>query len=367
MDWSTLIRDEVKPLVAYAPGLRGSDVRERSGVDEIAKLSSNENPYGPFPAATAAMRAVLGHLNRYPDGSSRALLGKLAGHLDVPEERLVLANGSNELLRILAEAVLVPGDEAVFAAPSFVVYPMVTQLVGATKVAVPLDADAAHDLDALARAVTTRTKVVFLCNPNNPTGTIFAREAFERFLERTPESVLIVLDEAYFEYVTDPEHVNGLDYLDDERVVVLRTFSKMYSLAGARCGYGVMAAPLVEAINKVRDPFNVNMVAQAGAYYSLDDPDEVARRRAENAAERERLYAALDSLADGGAGRISYVPSQTNFVWVRVPDAQNVYEQLISRGVIVRSFGGEALRIGIGLPAENDRLIAALRAVVSGD
>ncbi len=361
MDWDALIRDEVKPMVPYAPGLRASDVREVAGIATVTKLSSNENPYGPVPSAIAAMTAVLPYLNRYPDGAARALRGKLSEHLGVAEERVVVSNGSNELLRVIGEAVLSAGDETVFAWPSFVVYPMVTQLTGATAVRVALDASETHDLEAMAAAISPRTKIVFVCNPNNPTGTIVTREAFERFLSAVPENVLIVLDEAYFEYATDSGHVNALEYIDDPRVVVLRTFSKMYSLAGARCGYGVLPEALVKAVHKVRDPFNVNMVAQIGAYHALDDQAEVARRRAENASERSRVCAELSALG------FEWAPSQANFVWMHAADAAGLHQGLIERGVIVRYFGGDSIRLGIGTPAENDHMIAALRDLVRQD
>jgi histidinol-phosphate aminotransferase len=359
MDWDALIRDEVKPLVPYAPGLRASEVRERSGVDHICKLSSNENPYGPVPSAIAAMTAVLPRLNRYPDGAARALKRKLAAHLGVEERFIVVGNGSNELLRICAEATLGPGDECVFAWPSFVVYPMVTQLMGATPVRVPLTSDEAHDLEGMAAAITPRTKLLFLCNPNNPTGTIYRRDAFEDFLERVPDHVLVVVDEAYFEYVADEGYPNGLHYFDGKRpLAVLRTFSKIYSLAGLRVGYGIMPEPMVEAVNKVRDPFDVNTVAQVAAYYSLDDQAEVARRRDENLRERTSLCAALDRL--GVAWRVS----ETNFVWTHVEDASEVFDDLLARGVIVRYFGGDSLRVGIGAPAETEATIAAFEAAL---
>jgi histidinol-phosphate aminotransferase len=359
MNWDALIRDHVKPLVPYAPGLRASEVRDRSGCDHIIKLSSNENPYGPVPGAIAAMQSVLPHLNRYPDGASRALRRQLAGHLKVEERFIAIGNGSNELLRILAEAVLGPGDEAVFAWPSFVVYPMVTQLMGAGQVRVPLADGDVTDCDALLAAITERTKILFLCNPNNPTGTIIRREQLSRLLDRMPEHVLTVVDEAYFEYVTDPEYGSALELFDGERpIAILRTFSKIYSLAGLRCGYGIMPEQLIEAVNKTRDPFNINMVAQIAAYHSLPEQAEVSRRSRENATERRRL---TDALTDLG---ISWAESHTNFVWMHVAHADAVFESLLAQGVIVRNFGGGALRIGIGSPEENGLAIAALQTAL---
>jgi len=302
---------------------------------------------------------VLPHLNRYPDGASRALRRRLSEHLGVEERFIAVGNGSNELLRILAEATMGPGDEAVFAWPSFVVYSMVTQLMGAEQVRVPLAAGDVTDLDAIAEAITERTKIVFLCNPNNPTGTIVRRAELERFLDEVPPHVLVVLDEAYFEYVTDPHYPSGLDYFDGDRSLeVLRTFSKIYSLAGVRCGYGVMPEPLVEAVNKTRDPFNVNMVAQIGAYYSLGDQAEVERRCAENEAQRTRL---ADTLGELG---VTHAESHTNFVWTHSDRAAEIFDALLAQGVIVRYFGGDAIRIGVGAPEENDAAIEALRRAI---
>lgn len=345
----------------YAPGLRASEVRERSGRDDVRKLSSNENPYGPMPAAIAGMQAVLSRLNVYPDGSARALRRRLCERLGIADTNLVVGNGSNELLRLVAQAVLDPGDECVFAWPSFVVYPMVCQLMGATEVKVPLGEGEAHDLDAMLAAITEKTKLVFLCNPNNPTGTIYSRGAFERFLERVPDHVLVIVDEAYFEYATSPEYPDTLAYFDGERPLgVLRTFSKIYSLAGARVGYGVLPEPVASALNKIREPFNVNTVAQIGAYHSLDDEAEIRRRRDENQEQKTYLYSCFDRLG------VSYVPSETNFVWVHTEKPVEVFQALLSQGVIVRDFGvTPALRVGVGTPEDTKATVAAFEAVVA--
>jgi len=361
VDYEALIRAELGPMRPYAPGLRASEVRELSGRDDVRKLSSNENPYGPFPGALAGMRSVLAKLNVYPDGSVRALKRRLCEHLGIADEHLVVGNGSNELLRLIAQAVLGPGDECVFAWPSFVVYPMVCQLMGATEVRVPLGEGEVHDLPAMADAITERTKLVFLCNPNNPTGTIYSRAEFEAFLDRVPEHALVVVDEAYFEYTTSADYPDGLRYFDGLRGLgVLRTFSKIYSLAGARVGYGAFPEPLASALNKIREPFNVNTVAQVGAFYSLDDEAEVRRRRDENQEQKIRLYACFDRLG------VSYVPSQTNFVYVHSVKPVEVFQALLSHGVIVRDFGtAPAVRVGVGSPDDTSVTIAAFEAVVA--
>ena len=361
MDWSALIRPQVGPMVPYAPGLRASEVRERTGKDVIHKLSSNENPYGPVPAAVKAMRAVLPRLNRYPDGSERALKRRLAEKLDIDARFLAVGNGSNELLTLIAQAVLGEGDEVVFAWPSFVVYPMCAQLTCAKAVRVPVNDAQTHDLPAMLAAITEKTKLVFLCNPNNPTGTMVSRDQFDEFVSALPDHVLLVLDEAYFEYVTAEKYPNGLDYFDGERpLVVLRTFSKIYSLAGARVGYGIAPEPLVQAIDKVREPFNVSSIAQVGAYYSLADDVEVERRRRENQEQKAYLYSSFDRLS------ISYAPSETNFVYVMTEKPAEVFQALLAEGVIVRDFGtAPALRVGIGTPDDTDATVAALETAVA--
>lgn len=360
MDWDALIRDELDGMVPYAPGLRVSEVREKSGRERILKLSSNESPYGPFPAARKAMKALAKHTNRYPDGSARALRSALCEKLGCPDSHLAIGNGSNELIRLIAQAVLRPGDEVVFAWPSFVVYPMVAQLMGATAVRVPLADGDVHDLPAMLAAINERTRIVFLCNPNNPTGSIYHKIGFENFLSAVPDHVLVVVDEAYFEYVTDPMYPNALDYIDGERPIVsLRTFSKIYSLAGLRVGYGIMPEPLKIALDKVREPFNVNMMAQIAAYYSLADDSEVERRRLENQEQKTYLYSCFDRLG------IEFVPSETNFVYFKTERPVEVFQALLEEGVIARDFGSApALRLGIGTPEDTEITVAAFEAVV---
>lgn len=361
MVWDELIRADLKNMVPYAPGLRASQVRERSGKDVICKLSSNESPYGPFQRAIEAMQAVLPHLNRYPDGSSTALAEKLAHRYGVRPSQIAVGSGSNELLRLIAEVTLRPGDEVVYAWPSFVVYPTVTTTFHGTCVPVPLTSGDVHDLAAMLAAVTEKTRIIFLCNPNNPTGTIYHRAEFEHFLSCLPERVLVVLDEAYIEFVCDADCPDGRNYFDGIRpVAVLRTFSKIYGLAGARVGYAIAPEPLVEAIAKVREPFNVNTVAQIAAYYSLDDDAEVLRRRKENQEQKTYLYECFDRLG------IPWVPSETNFVWVKTKKPVEVFDGLLREGVIVRGFGDtQALRVGVGTPAEVKRTIEAFEAVAA--
>jgi len=359
VDYQRLIRDEVRDLVAYAPGLRASQLRMRTGKDRIVKLSSNEHPSGPTPQAARAIRAMVDRVNRYPDGSGRALKRRIATWLDVPCDNIVIGAGSNEIIRLVAQAVLRPGDEVVFGWPSFVVYPMVCQMFGAIPMRVPLTEDDGYDLDAIADAITDRTRLVFLCNPNNPTGTIYHRLAFDRFLDRIPDEVLLVVDEAYFEFVTDEHYPNALEYFDCKRpICVLRTFSKIYSLAGIRIGYGVVPESVRVAIDKLREPFNTSAIAQIAAYYSIQEYDEIERRRYDNLAGRQRLCDTLDTLG------LDYAVSQANFVYLRTDDPQTLFGALLDEGVIVRDFGDHpALRITIGDPEEMNIAIAAFHSI----
>ena len=361
MDWKAFINERVEPMRPYAPGLRAADVKNRTSREHIVKISSNEFPAPPFPGALEAGAAALANLNRYPDGSARELVARIAERFKLDPATIAVGNGSNELLMLLAEACLKPGDEVAFCSPSFVVYSVACQITGATPITVPVNAQGAFDLEALALRLTPRTKFVFICNPNNPTGNIVTRQEFEKFLSQVPEGCVVCLDEAYAEFCLDPEFFTGLDYLNGEvPLIVLRTFSKIYAMAGARVGWGVMPRELVEAHNKVREPFNVNSVAQAMAAASLADTTTLAQRVTSNAAERLRLERTLDALG------IKHYPSHTNFVYAFFDDPADAFERLLGEGIIVRNFGsGGALRIGVGSHEENDVVIAALEMLFS--
>jgi len=352
-------REELKDIQPYSPGKRASDFAAELGLDEMVKLSSNETPFGPTRLAAAAMRAAVERVNRYPDSSCRALRRGIAELHEVSEETITVGSGSNEIIRLLAQIVLTEGDEAVMAKPSFVVYPIVTRLFGAKTVEVPTTADWCLDLAAMAKAVTKKTKIVFLANPNNPTGTIFSKTEFDAFIKKVPKRVLIVLDEAYFEFVDAPRYPNGLDYFDESgNIAVLRTFSKIHGLAGLRVGYGVVPAVLIGALNRVREPFNVNSMAQIAAFASLKSEAEIEDRRAQTLESRVRICGALDELG------LTHAETHANFVFVKVDDGPEAFKQLLTQGVIVRAFGDAPfVRITFGGPAENDTLIAGLQAV----
>lgn len=353
------VREDLEDIQAYRPGKRISEVRQELGLKEIFKLSSNESPLPPFKSAQSAMAEAVGGLNRYPDSGSSLLKNKLSGLLDLPRETLAIGNGSNELIRLLAQVVLSPGDEVVMADPSFLVYPIVTAIMSASAVKVPLN-NMKHDLKAMAAQITDKTKLIFVCNPNNPTGTIVHAGEINDFLKLVPEDVLVCFDEAYHEYVNDSEYRTALDFrTDHQNIVVLRTFSKIYSLAGARIGYGVVPAEILEAIDKVREPFNINTPAQVGAAASLDDQNEVNARSQSNQEQRKRLEEALDRL---GMRRSE---SQTNFVYFNpgIPPMR-AFETLKAEGLIVRVLGdNEYIRATLGTDQENTKLIKVLESL----
>jgi histidinol-phosphate aminotransferase len=349
-------------LVPYQPGKPIEEVEREYGIRGSVKLASNENPLGPSPRAVGALRAAIAEVHRYPDGGGFYLKRKLAEKLGVGADQIVLGNGSNEVLELLARCFLRPGEDAVMSEQAFVVYASVVQAVAGVARAVPLR-DFTHDLEAMAAAVRKSTRLVFLGNPNNPTGTIYRRDAFERFLGRIPADVVIVTDEAYAEYVEDPEYPQTLeDQAPDRLLVTLRTFSKIYGLAGLRIGYGIGPAEVVAALERVRQPFNVNSLAQAAALAALDDEEHVERSRRTN---REGMRYLEQEFARLG---LTYVPSQANFVLVHVGDGAAVYEGLLRQGVIVRPMAGyafpEHVRVTVGTPEENRRLVAALERVL---
>jgi len=353
MQWDNFFCKTLEPVAAYQPGLREEQVREIAVVDTIYKLSSNESPLPPFPSAIQAMTEQLVKLNEYPDGSGYELAQAISKHYQIPAEYVIFGNGSNELIDLIAQSCLEPGDESVYCAPSFVVYKSSAQIAGAEYIELPVRADGSYDTAAILDAITPNTKIAYICTPNNPTGGVITQDELADFLARVPDHVLVVVDAAYEEFVTDENAAHPLDFFDGVRpYVVLRTFSKMFSLAGIRIGYGFAPAPVVAHVNKVRTPFNTNSVAQAAAKASLSDEAEIIRRRAINTAGRERLYNCFTELG------ITYTKSQGNFVWIEVPDAATTFNDLLTRGVIVRSFGlPHGLRVGVGDEAGVSRTI----------
>lgn len=358
---SRLVTPNIEKIRAYEAGKPIEELARELGIADAVKLASNENPLGPSPRALEALRHGVASLHRYPDAAAYRLREKLAAHLGVRMDEVIQGNGSNELLDLLVRTFTTPSDHIVFSQLSFVVYELASLAHGTPYTAVPMRDDT-HDLAAMAGAVTDRTRLMFIANPNNPTGTYVGREAVERLLREVPPEVIIVLDEAYCEYVDAPDYPDGLKLRHlRERLVVLRTFSKIYGLAGLRVGYGVGPAPIIDYMNRLRNPFNVGSLGQEAAIAALDDREHVERSHRINREERQRLSSALSRLG------VRVTPSQANFVYVdlRRP-AREVYDQLLRRGVIVRVLGpSTCVRITVGTPPENDRLLAALAEVFS--
>jgi len=344
----------------YVPGKPLEELERDLGIGNSVKLASNENPVGPSPAAVDAVGKALSGINRYPDGSGYYLKKVLSKRLSVSEDEVILGNGSNELIDIAARTFMTYGDEAVMATPSFVVYSMAVQSVGGVCVQVPLK-DYMHDLDAMAAAVTPRTRMLFIANPNNPTGTINRKDEFDRMMAKMPDNLIVVVDEAYFEYVSDPGYADSMKHLHSDRnVLILRTFSKMYGLAGLRLGYGVAKREILADMNRLREPFNTNSIAQKAGIAALGDDEHLRRSREVNESGKEYLYRRLGEMG------MSYVPTEANFIYMPVAGAPALYEKLLRLGVIVRPMGPDSLRVTIGLPEENRRFIEAL-ARTAGD
>jgi len=358
------VRPEIQRLTPYVPGKPIEELERELGISGAIKLASNENPLGPSPLAIAAMNAAAHSVNRYPDGSSYYLREALAAHWNAPTEWIAVGSGSNDLIDVLCRIHLGPGDEAVMSFPSFIMFPIAVRVAGGTLVQVP-GRDLFHDPDAMLRAVTSRTKLVYFSNPDNPTGTIVRRRPLDDYFRRVPDHVLTILDEAYFEYLTDSEYPNGLDYLRrGKRVAVLRTFSKVYALAGLRIGYGFFPEDLATLVHRVRLPFNVSSVAQAAARASLEDIGQVARSRALNDEGIALFQREMPRLG------IELTPTWANFVLAKFPGSAIEAARTLERhGVIIRplpSFGlpAEFARISVGTRLENERLIETLRRIL---
>ncbi|MEW6601202.1 MAG: histidinol-phosphate transaminase [Nitrospirota bacterium] len=343
----------------YVPGKPIEELERELGITGSTKLASNENPIGPSPLAIKALRAGISGLNRYPDGSCFYLRNALSAKLNVSGSDLIFGNGSNELIELAVRTFLVPGDEAIMAQPSFVVYSMIVQAVNGKNIIVPLR-DWRHDLQAMAARITDRTKIIFIANPNNPTGTINTKDEMEAFMEKVPEDVLVVVDEAYYEYVNSADYADSMKYYRQGRnVLILRTFSKIYGLAGLRTGYGIAGEGIITEMNRVRQPFNVNTLAQMAALAALSDHAHVEKSRRINQRGMKYLYRELKAM------KVDFVPSEANFIYVPLKDdtALQIYNALLKEGVIVRPMGPRAVRITVGLPGENKKLVEALRKI----
>lgn len=351
-------------LPVYQPGRPIEEVARELDLNaaDIIKLASNENPLGPSPKAVAAMRQAIDQLHLYPDGNAFYVKSRLAKKLDLEPRHLILGNGSNEIIEFIGHALIQPGAEVIVSQYCFAIYPIITHLFGGRLVTVPAKAYG-HDLPAMLQAVTPQTRVLFVANPNNPTGTLAPRGDLVKLVNEVPPHVLLVVDEAYFEFLDQP-----VDFLpliragQNPNLLLMRTFSKIFGLAGLRLGYGLGHPELITALEKIRQPFNINSIAQAGALAALDDDEHLARTK-----ENNRRGLELFELELRQAG-LSFVPSFANFILVKVGDGQRVFLELQKRGVITRPMGGyqlpEFVRISLGTPEENRRCLAALKEVL---
>ena len=354
---------DIKP---YIPGKPIEELERELGIKDSIKLASNENPLGPPVTAIKAVLEILmspdpcHSINRYPDGSGYYLKKALSEKLSVQEDEIILGNGSNELIDIAVRTFLQAGDEAVMGHPSFIVYPMAVQAMGGRPLQIPLK-EYIHDLEAMADAITSKTRILFIANPNNPTGTINKRDEFDRLMKRLPEGILVVVDEAYYEYVADPEYADSMKHFRDERdMLILRTFSKIYGLAGLRIGYGIARKDIISEMNKLRPPFNTNSIAQYAALGAIHDEDHIKTTKEINEQGKRFLYRELDSFG------LKYIPTEANFIYILLgQDSNGLYNDLLRQGVIVRPVGPEEIRVTIGLPKENERFIEALKKVRS--
>jgi histidinol-phosphate aminotransferase len=363
-DFIALAVPGVRGLQPYQPGKPIEELQRELGISDIIKLASNENPLGASPRALQALQPALADLHRYPDGGAFDLKRALADKLGVDTGQITIGNGSNDVLELVARGFVQPGEEVVFSEHAFAVYPLVTMAVGGRAVVVPAR-DYGHDLEAMAAAITARTLLVFIANPNNPTGTWLRRAPLEAFLRRVPANVIVVLDEAYFEYVGEADYPDGVQWLAGfPNLLVARTFSKIYGLAGLRIGYGISHPQVADVLNRVRQPFNVNSVAMAAATAALTDDLHV---QASTVLNRR----GLQQLEEGfRAQRLPFIPSVGNFIAVEVGDGAAVYQGLLKMGVIVRPIANYGmprhLRVSVGLDTENARFLATLSKVLKG-
>ena len=359
-----LAPDFIRAIAPYQGGKPISELAREMGLNEadIVKLASNENPLGISPKAQMAIEDAIADISRYPDGNSFALRDAVSQKFGVAANQIVFGNGSNDILELAARAYLQAGDEAIYSQHAFAVYPLVTQAVGAKGIVVPAK-NYAHDLDGFLKAITPKTKLIFIANPNNPTGTLLKKDALYAFIHAVPRHVLIMLDEAYDEYLNVESKSEAICWLAEyDNLIISRTFSKAYGLAGLRIGFGLMHANVADMLNRVRQPFNVNSIAQAAAIASLADEDFVARSYAANQAGMTQITQGLQKLG------LSYIPSQANFVSFAVNDAAAVNKKLLQNGVIVRPIANyempDYLRVSVGLFSENARFLEVLEQIV---
>ncbi len=360
IDWMARAVAQTAGLYPYVPGKPVELLLREKGLSHAVKLASNENPYGSSPKAIVAMQQVASEVHRYPDGDANVLKLKLAQFHAVERDQILIGNGSNEVLELVIRSFAGPGDEVIYARRAFIVYALATQAAGAAGIAVPESDGLTHDLDAMAEAVTDKTKVVCIANPNNPTGTLLSNDEIQSFLDRLPRDVIVIVDEAYYDFVAH-ELGDSVHSLTHPGLVISRTFSKAYGLAGCRVGYAVADAEIVGLVNRFREPFNVNLFAQAAAIAALDDREWVTSKVAETAQERDKLEVALDSMNLLGGHCFG------NFVLLRHTKSADILSRLEDQGIIPRPLAGygmpEYLRISVGSAEENELFLTALEKI----
>jgi len=352
-------RDVLKGISPYVPGKPISDVQRELGLTEVIKLASNENPFGCSKNVEKVLKDFLSDIALYPDGNATVLREKLAAKHGLKPEQFIFGAGSNEIITFIAQVFLNPGDESIYADPSFTWYDTAVKMSGANPVTIPLK-DYSHDLDAMKNAVTDRTKIIWICNPNNPTGTIVTTQQLDNFLESVPGNIVIVLDEAYYEYARGDVYPETVPLLEKyPNLIILRTFSKAYGLASLRVGYGMASGEIVSYLNRIRPPFNINTLAQMAAAAALDDQDFVQNTVTETRKGLNFLYNAFDEM------NLHYVKSYTNFIWVETClPSKELFDKLLRKGVIIRPFMGNWVRITVGTHEENNKLISAMKEVL---
>ena len=357
------VRDNIKNIVPYPPGKPIEELERELGITGSIKIASNENPLGPSKKALEAIKNKLFDINRYPDGSCYYLKEKLSEKLGLNMDNLIFGNGSSEIIEFVLRIFVQPGDEVITSEKTFVIYKIVSKIVDAKFTEIPLIKGFYYDIKAIKNAITDKTRVIFLSNPNNPTGTMFGQEEFDEFIHDIRDDIIIALDEAYIEYVPKSEKIDAISYINDKNLIIMRTFSKIYGLAGLRIGYGIGYNELIGYLSKIRAPFNVNSIAQAAALASLDDDEHVTESIELNNAGIKYLYSKFDELG------LEYIKTYTNFILVNVKGSgHELYEKMLRDGVIIRSMKNYGLddfiRVTIGTKEENERFIDSLKKYV---
>ncbi|MFH1856719.1 MAG: histidinol-phosphate transaminase [Candidatus Omnitrophota bacterium] len=358
-----LARQNILKINPYKPGKPISEVKREHGLKNVIKLASNENPLGASPKATAAIRKALSSINLYPDGNCFSLKEKLAVSLKINSNSITFGNGSNELIELILKAFLNEGEEVLMSKPDFLIYKLATLQENGSPIEVPLKKFVC-DLEAVREKITKKTKIIFIANPNNPIGTYVSKKNLENFIKKVPKNIIIVLDEAYFEFALEKDYPNGIDYVKFANVIVLRTFSKSYGLAGLRIGYAVTNAFFVDCLNKARQPFNVNSLAQAGAEAALSDKDFLNKTVTMTQEQKDYLYGKFEEM------NLEYIKSATNFILLNCKTkGELVFDKLLKKGIIVRDMKAygldEWIRVTVGKPSENQKFIVALKKVLS--